>query len=370
MNTFRSLEVTDANSPIQNLPGLEGQIISLKEMDPALYNRRQTYTFDSKGNKVSIQDASFGFLQNSLAKLHENPYQPKTFFTYLDDIVPDYGGGLVDFTEYYDIDYRGILNNNLNMGGNSMSDIPRANVSMSQNYGKVFTYEMAYDIKMIDLEKMTKLRVQKAIEQIYRDVITVGWDAYCQRIAYFGISSTGTTGLFNSDKVKTHALPLNAGEKFTDLTNQEIIDLINSITTEYLVEFGNNYNVVPTRILLPTDDYAALVSRTTDLLNTTLLEFIKLHSLSTQLTGKPLEIAPRPQLTGAGTGGKDRIVAYIKESDYVRMDIPYPLQQYLTIPNPSTFSYSTYFVGQAAQLVTPYDSNSAEAGSISYWDFV
>ena len=55
---------------------------------------------------------------------------------------------------------------------------------------------------------------------------------------------------------------------------------------------------------------------------------------------------------------------------FERIDIPYPMQQFITLPNMERMSYTTAFVGQISEVQLPYSTSDAEFGPISYWDFI
>ena len=57
------------------------------------------------------------------------------------------------------------------------------------------------------------------------------------------------------------------------------------------------------------------------------------------------------------------------DKDYVRMDVPYPLQSYYTAPNVDKACYTTYFVGQVSRVQLPYNESTDEFGAVTYWDF-
>ena len=83
-----------------------------------------------------------------------------------------------------------------------------------------------------------------------------------------------------------------------------------------------------------------------------------------------ITIESRPALNKLGVGGHGRIVAYKKDKDYVRLDMPYPMQHYITLPNIDKMAYTSAFVGQVSEIQLPYNTSDAELGIVSYWDFV
>ena len=110
---------------------------------------------------ATIHDTNFAFLSTTLAKLHTQLYEPLYFVTWQRDIPFDTGGGFVDYVEYYSVNWAGIMNEHRNLVGNNGNYVPRVNAGLNQMKVNVYTYEVAYDLRFIELEKMKKLTIQK-----------------------------------------------------------------------------------------------------------------------------------------------------------------------------------------------------------------
>jgi len=320
---------------------------------------------------AKVHDANFAFLSTTLAKLHTKVYEPKSHFTYSEDVPIDTGGGFVDYVEYMSVDWAGIMADTRNIFGNNGNLIPRINAKMSQTRVPVFTYEIAYDLRFVELEKMKKLPLQKSIEKIYEEGILVGFDYFCQNLAYTGLN--GQKGLFNSTSVLTGTIDNSAttGSGFEGLSDAEIVGFFNGVFTRYLIDSNMNINLLPNVFLVPTFVSEELSNRISALYTNTLLDFIKEHNLAKAQAGESfkIEIKARPALDTLGTLGYGRIVAYRKEKEYVRMDMPYPIQHFITLPNINQMAYTTAFVGQVSVIQLPYNTDSSKLGIVTYWDF-
>ena len=331
---------------------------------PVTGQAKRTYIGDTK-----VHDANFAFLSTQLAKLHTKTYEPKVFFTYGKDIPVESSGGFVDYVEYYTVDWAGIVNDTRNVMGNGVNIVPRVNAAMTQNRVPVYTYEIAYDLRFIELEKMKKLSLSKSLEQIYQTGIRAGWDYFCQRVAYLGINNS--KGLFNSDKVLVTRINNTGttGKGFEGLTDDVVVSFINGIFQSVLENSNMNIALMPDTILVPTWMQSDLVSRFSALYSNSLFDFIKEHNLGKAQGGSDfkLTIEARPDLDTLG--GHGRIVAYKKDKDYVRLDMPYPIQHYITLPNIEKGAYTSVFVGQVSEVQMPYNTNSNEQGVVMYFDF-
>ena len=65
--------------------------------------------------------------------------------------------------------------------------------------------------------------------------------------------------------------------------------------------------------------------------------------------------------------------AYEKDKSFVRLDIPYPMQHFITLPNIERMSYTSAFVGQVSEIQMPYNDGKTggenDLGVVSYYDF-
>lgn len=320
-----------------------------------------------------IHDANFAFLTTTLAKLHTNLYEPKYFVTYSQDIPVDVGGGFVDYVQYYTVDWAGIMNEFRNVVGNNANYIPRVNAGLNQKMVNVYTFEVAYDLRFIELEKMKKLTLQKSIQDIYSNAIVAGWDLFVQRVAYTGVD--GKTGLFNSDNVaigtidNTDATAANSG--FKGMSDTDVVSFFNGVFEYYLLNSNMNISLLPDTFLVPTFVGADLSSRFSALYTATLRSFLVEHNLGVDESNGEVKvrIMSRPALNDLGTGGHGRIVAYKNDKTFLRIDMPYPMQHYITLPNIDKMSYTSAFVGQVSEIQMPYNTSDEEMGVITYWDF-
>lgn len=344
-------------------PKNRGKAISIKDM----YGSRVTAQIAD----ARIHDTNFAFLTTTLAKLHTQLYEPKYFVTYSDDVPVNAGGGFVDYVSYYSVDWAGIMNEFRNVVGNDANYIPRVNAGLNQKKVNVYTFEVAYDLRFIELEKMKKLTLQKSIQEIYSNAIVAGFDLFAQKVAYLGIQ--GSSGLFNSDKVLVTTIDNSAatGNGFVGMEDSAIVAFFNGVFETYLLNSNMNISLLPDTFLVPTFVGTDLTSRFSALFTSTLRKFIMDHNLGVdESDGKTkVKILSRPALNDLGNGAHGRIVAYKKDESFVRLDMPYPIQHFITLPNIDKMSYTSAFVGQVSEIQLPYNNKNTEFGVVTYWDF-
>lgn len=347
-------------------------VLHLKDRDPKYYDLMIK-------NKV-LHDSNFAFVSSTLAKLHETPYEPIWYATWRKDIKGiDIGGGFVDYVEYHTVNWQGIQTQSERLMGNNAGVIPRVNANMTQSIAAVYTYEVAYDLKFVELEKLNKIRFQKSIKEIYQDAISAGWELFIQNIAYTGVT-VGGTGLFNNSNVKVYQAPtgVSGGSKFDELTDTEIISFFNGVMAEYLTNTNHNLGMLPDTFLLPIADGRELSDRTSTFFVKSLRNYILDNNFGNdEVKGTDMEpvynfqIRSRAALDDLGTSSEGRVIVYRNEKRFVRLDMPYPLQSYYTGPNVERGAYTTFFIGQISHIQMPYnDAPDASGlfGPVTYWD--
>ncbi len=338
----------------------------------------KAYTSDA-----TVHDANFAFLTTTLSKLHEKIYEPKYWVTYAQDVPINVGGGFVDYVSYYTVDWSGIMNEFRNVMGNNANIIPRVNAGMTQKRVNVYTFEVAYDLRFVELEKMKKLTLQKSIQEIYGNIIVAGWDLFVQKVAYEGIE--GGHGLFNNPNVLITTIDNSAASTtnkgFIGMSDAAVVSWFNGIFELYLTETGMNIPLLPDTFLVPTFVGSDLSARYSALYTSTLRSFILKHNLAvdeSSIDNFKLTIASRPGLNNAGIMNAGRVVVMKKDDSFLRLDMPYPIQQYITLPNIERMSYTTAFVGQVSEIQMPYndgnkggfENEGGEFGPVTYWDFI
>lgn len=345
--------------------------ISLRDMNPYFFNKKYKTPQSRK-----LHDANFAFVMTELSKLHQKVYEPIYNTTYAQDIPIEVGGGVVDFVDRFSVEWAGMPTETQNLTGNNVNTIPRVNAKMKHDAVNVFNFEIAYDIKFVEIDKLNRLSFQKALDAIYKDAILAGWDLFCDKLAYLG--NLGNNGLFTHANVPVTIVPQGTLDASQDgmraMTDEEIVGLINGILSTYLINTNNNIKMLPDKILLPIKDATELSSRFSTLLTDTVRGFLMKHNVGideAEAAGAKysLKIAGRSRLDGLGTNGAGRLVAYKQDMDYVRIDMPYPIQVYYTGPNTDRACYTTYFLGQISEIQLPYNPDANTFGPVSYYDF-
>ena len=138
---------------------------------------------------------------------------------------------------------------------------------------------------------------------------------------YIGDEVIGVEGLLNSSKVGA----TNVNVAWATATPQQILDDVNLVLNNAWLASG--FAVCPDKLLLPPVQFSLLTSRiVSDAGNISILEFLKLNSLSNSVNGRPLDIQPSKWCVKRGVGNTDRMMCYTQSENRVRFPMV-PLQR-------------------------------------------
>ena len=152
------------------------------------------------------------------------------------------------------------------------------------------------------------------------------YEQFVDNLAFLGRSKLGMTGLVNSTSVTALTAATGTGgatwlTKTVDEITKDVNDTLGVIFTA-----SNGIEQADT-LLLSQDRYAFLATkRLSDAQSITLLEHIQRVNIYTIRTGRPLTIRAVFGLETAGAGGTQRMVAYRRTPDVVKMHVPMPLR--------------------------------------------
>jgi hypothetical protein len=131
---------------------------------------------------------------------------------------------------------------------------------------------------------------------------------------YVGDTGVGAEGLLNSSLVSVAAA--DTGSWSTATPDQILADVNEMIEAAWA---ASGYSVCPDKVLLPPAKFAYIASqKVSSAGNISILQFLEENSISLRVNGRKVEIQPVKWLTGRGTAGADRMVAYTNQEDKVR----------------------------------------------------
>lgn len=138
------------------------------------------------------------FLTSELEKLDPSLREPLTNTTYPRDIDIESGGGWVEATSAFNVDYAVTGGQGDGVGG-IQNNIRRIQADISKDIYKVMPYEVSMSVKIQD--QLRGAVTGRSIEQIYDDGIRLDYDKYMDINTYLGQTRYNTTGLVNDPNI-------------------------------------------------------------------------------------------------------------------------------------------------------------------------
>ncbi|MFJ7312527.1 DUF2184 domain-containing protein [Pseudomonas sp. NPDC098747] len=140
---------------------------------------------------------------------------------------------------------------------------------------------------------------------------------------YIGDTELGEEGLLNSSQVSNVSNAITGD--WATATHDEILADVDDLLSSTWENAG--FAVCPSEIRLPPKQFSMLVNRkVSDAGNISILEYLKQNSIANSINGRPANIQPLKWLTGRGTSGSHRMIAYTNDKDRVRFPLV-PLQR-------------------------------------------
>ncbi len=156
-------------------------------------------------------------------------------------------------------------------------------------------------------------------------------DKTVDRNVYLGFRKARSTGLVNNPGVtRASAAPHTPGGTDTaweGKTADEILDDVNTAIAGVWNDNDCSSDALPNHILLPVRQFSLIVSRkVSDDSERSILTYILENNLTRQQGGN-LVISPCKYLSGAGSGGSDRMVVYMNRQDRICFNLTQPLRR-------------------------------------------
>jgi hypothetical protein len=273
---------------------------------------------------VATVDDGLAFYTSQLAVLEAKVYEVKYRNIVFMDFVPvdQSDPEWVDSVEYISYDAVGVAK----FIGANAKDLPESDINAAKSIIPVFYGGTSFSYSLDELRKSQQLRIPLDVTKAKMNFRA--FQEHAQKVAFFGDSARGITGLFNNANVALDESTVD----WATATGAEIVEDMNSLMIEV---WQNSAEVhVPNVFLLPSEKFAQISSQRMDSgTDTTVLDFFKLNNLYTQLTGQPLTIRANFELNTAGAAGVGRMMAYELNDDNLTMRMPMNYRQVAPQPD-------------------------------------
>lgn len=290
------------------------------------------------------------FLAGELEKQDARLLEPLTSITAPRDIDMIPGGGWTSITSNVFVDYATSGNDEDSIIGSETTNIPVSQANISKDVFKVHTFSEILRAPLFDELKLQQ--IGKSLNQILDDGVRLNHGKMLDRNVYVGISKTGTYGLVNNPLITaTSAVNGAAGfAAWAKKTPTEIMNDINQLLIQTVTLSEYDLGGMANRVLIDWANYAYIANTpVTNAGTQSILSYLLENNIAAK-QGISLEIFPCRWCTGAGVGGTQRIVAYVKAENRVNIDLPVPLSRVMTAPNTTSASYETIFASQFSQV--------------------
>lgn len=316
---------------------------------------------DSMGNiisydiemKIKTADDGLGFFQSQLASIEARIYEVKYRKIVYQDFVPvDMSDPeWVDNVDYYSYD---AVTVGKFIGANAR-DLPRSDITAAKSTIPVFYGGNSFGYSLDELRKSQQLRMP--VDIFKATASRRGFEEHAQRVAFFGDSDRGITGLFNNANVQSD----NSVVDWATATGQEIVADMNGTLVD--VWQGSAETHVPGVLLLPSIQWSQISTTRMDSgTDTTILQFFMQNNLFKDLTGGELVVKPNFELNDAGVADAPRMMAYELNDENLTMKMP--LSWRSVAPQPE---------GLGVTVAAEYKFGGVEfryPGSAKYRDFI
>jgi hypothetical protein len=211
------------------------------------------------------------------------------------------------------------------LSGNA-HDVPRADVLRNQFETSVSMAGIGYGYDLEELGKAQLLGMQLTTDKAA--AARQGSEEFIDRVALFGDTAKGYSGLLNHPSVTAGSAPATGSGSATTFASKTPEQIIGDVNTALTGIFTGSLNIeLADTLLFPYEHLTALSTRRIDTANqTTVLEWIRRNNIYTLETGQPLDIMGVRGLETAGAGGTARMMAYRRDPTVLKLWLPMPFR--------------------------------------------
>lgn len=307
------------------------------------------------GGAMDAATASgMAFLMGELEKLDPKVREPLTSVTWQRDIVAKSGGGWVEFTSTFDMDYGTSGPNQKSIVGSGSTTVPVMQVNTNKNLFKVFTWMHAMQVPFVDQAKLKQ--IGRNLENLLDKGIRLNYNKTLDENVYTGFTDMGMTGLLNDANVVASLVPTGAAgtRTWNTKTPDEILQDVNQALVDAWTAAEYDLNGMPNHILITPSAYAYItIHKVSDAGNVSIMEYLMKNNIAKE-QGVQISIEPCRWCVGAGTGSTDRMMVYVNDEDMVNFDLTVPITRAMTAPSVERAAYLTLYAAQIGQVKFNY----------------
>lgn len=269
-------------------------------------------------------DDGLAFYISQLASLESRIYEAKYAAINYAELIPVHTD-LPEWVDQWDyISYDAVTIGKF-IGANA-DDLPDVALNANKSSVPIGYAGNKYSYSLDELRKSQQMRIP--LDTTKARMAFRGAQEHTQRVAYFGDAARNMTGLFNNPNLALSNSTLNWYDPAT--TGDQIVADLNKILVDVYINSATVH--VPDTLIMDAARFAFISNkRMGTITDKTILEYFRTNNQFTALTGRPIEIYSRLQLSaaqlaaaGVFNGNKDRIVAYERNDENLGMQVPIP----------------------------------------------
>jgi len=272
-----------------------------------------------RDNGLQLDDAGSAFFQRELELLKTQTYDVVYADLKARDLFPlnnEGGFGITSIT-YQSFDKTGkakIIN-----GGSK--DLPRADIGGKEISNPV--REIGSSYAWTAKEVAAAARTGRPIDRQRASAVNRAVEELVNEIAFFGNAAHGMPGFLSNPNIPTvTVVDPGAGTEWANKTPAQIYFDMSDLLTD-IFENSKQRHQADT-LLLPRDKYSLIADlRMADGTDTTVLQYLIKNN---PYIASGANVIPVNELTGAGAGGVDIMVAYTRRPDILQLEVPAELQ--------------------------------------------
>lgn len=272
------------------------------------------------------KDSTLSYFVNQLENLDKRLYEPLVAVSWGRDIKLRAGITIANETTSFirsAFGGAGTLSQKLTNGGNmpwiseETTDIPGVSVNGQKVVLplRLAARELTYTSVELNRSQLT----QQPIDVQKLNALNLLYQMNIDQMVYVGSSDVSATGLINNPSISIFNVPngVSGFAAWSKKTPDEILADVNQILLDTWT--ASAFAVCPTDLLLPPTQFSYIASqKVSSAGNVSILKFLQENCIALSINGKQLNINPVKWLTGAGSDGEDRMVAYTNDEGRVR----------------------------------------------------
>lgn len=323
---------------------------------------------------VMMSDSAVGsglaFLTGELEKRDPKLHEPLTSVTWMRDIVSDTGGGWLEYTSNFFVDYASTGTKNSGLVGAETNDIPVMQANITKDNYKVFSWANILRVPFIGQQFMNQ--VGRSLDDILDKGIKLNWNKDIDQVVYEGFPEMEVYGLVNNPAITAEAVEPKVGGSgstpadllWKNKTADEILADVNALINQTWIDSEFDLSGMANHVLIDPVNYALITTRkVSDAGNVSILTYLLDNNIAKN-QGRDIFIAPSRWCTGAGVGTTQRMMAYVNDIDKVKIDLPVTLSRVMTQPVVQQLAYLTAYAGQIGQVKFLYTTCARYADGI------